>query len=178
MVTYSIREFKSKVSEILRSLEYGQEATIPRHVNPCGKLTPVQPFEEEKPSLRTLRGSMASLPDASSQDFVEVKSLWEPRLPGPAEAQSSGAEQAAPFRSRHPCVVVVPSITRPSHCGGVRRLPIGRDGECYDSSPRDHGCGILLPIGKTRSTGGAGPAVGHTDRSERRRTVRLGPRTA
>ena len=86
MFTYSIREFKSKVSEILRSLEYGQEVTITRHGKPCGKLTPVRPFEEEKPSLRTLRGSMASLPDASYQDFVEAKSLWEPRLPGPAEA--------------------------------------------------------------------------------------------
>ncbi len=32
-----------------------------------------------KPSLRTLRDAFADLPDATYEDFVEIKALWRPR---------------------------------------------------------------------------------------------------
>ena len=35
-----------------------------------------------KPSLRTLRGAFADvLPDLTYQDFLDIKSIWEPRMP-------------------------------------------------------------------------------------------------
>ena len=35
-----------------------------------------------KPSLRTLRGAYAGvLPDATFQDFMDIKKIWEPRMP-------------------------------------------------------------------------------------------------
>lgn len=37
---------------------------------------------DEKPSLRTLRGAYAGvLPDATFQDFMDIKKIWEPRMP-------------------------------------------------------------------------------------------------
>ena len=44
--TYSIREFKAKVSEILRDLEDGEEVIITRRGKPCGKLTGIRPSEK------------------------------------------------------------------------------------------------------------------------------------
>ncbi len=90
MTTYNIREFKARLSEILRSLEDGEEVIITRHGKPCGRLTSMSPGEQ-KPSLRTLRGAYADvLPDATYQDFLDIKSIWEPRLP-PDEEEQDGA---------------------------------------------------------------------------------------
>ena len=87
MTTYSIREFKAKVSEILRDLDDGQEVIITRRGKPCGRLTSVQPPTEMKPSLETLRGALTSLPDAVYEDFLDIKAVWEPRDPSSAETQ-------------------------------------------------------------------------------------------
>ena len=38
-------------------------------------------MNEEKPSLRTLKGAFAELPDASYEDFLDIKAIWEPRMP-------------------------------------------------------------------------------------------------
>ena len=50
----------------------------------CGKpsdaLARTPPPAGRKPSLRTLRGAFAGvLPDATYQDFLEIKALWRPR---------------------------------------------------------------------------------------------------
>ena len=37
--TYSIREVKARLSEILRDLDYGEEVIITRRGRPCGRLT-------------------------------------------------------------------------------------------------------------------------------------------
>ncbi len=80
MTTYSVREFKAKVSEILRSLEDGEEVIITRRGKPCAKLVHVEP--ETKGSLASLRGIFRDrLPDLTWEDFVEAKKIWEPRIP-------------------------------------------------------------------------------------------------
>ena len=79
MTTYSIREFKARVSEILRAVDNGEEVIITRHGKPCGRLTPVSHSTDRRPSLRTLRGSMSHLPDATYEDFLDIKAIWEPR---------------------------------------------------------------------------------------------------
>ena len=79
MTTYSVREFKAKVSEILRDLKEGEEVIITRRGQPCGRLTPVPPSDSKKPSLATLRGAFPDLPDATYQDFLNIKKIWNPR---------------------------------------------------------------------------------------------------
>ena len=74
MTTYGVREFKARISEILRDLEHGEEVTITRRGKPCGRLTPLRRSAEQKPSLRTLRGSVSYLPDASYEDFLDIES--------------------------------------------------------------------------------------------------------
>ena len=73
MTTYNIREFKAKVGEILRALSYGEEVIITRRGKPFGRLSPIQDPTEEKPSLSTLKGSFTGLPEASYEDFLEIK---------------------------------------------------------------------------------------------------------
>ena len=48
--------------------------------DPSG-IPPSDSYDEEKPSLATLRGALADLPDATYQDFREIKTIWEPRMP-------------------------------------------------------------------------------------------------
>ena len=92
MTTYSIREFKARLSEILRDMEEGAEVIITRRGKPCGKLTGLGAPESKKASLSTLRGALRHvLPDATYQDFLDVKAIWEPRLPDPEEADSDDA---------------------------------------------------------------------------------------
>ena len=81
MTTYGIRDFKARVSEILSGLDEGDEVIITRRGRPCGRLTPVSDITRDKPSLRSLRGVLVDLPDASYDDFLEIKALWEPRAP-------------------------------------------------------------------------------------------------
>ena len=79
MATYSIREFKARLSEILRDVEAGAEVIITRRGKPCGRLTAPGAPRKPKASLSTLRGSLSYLPDATYQDFLDVKAIWEPR---------------------------------------------------------------------------------------------------
>lgn len=81
MTTYNIREFKARVSEILNNLTQGEEVIITRRGKPCGKLSPIDSTADEKPSLATLKGSFAHLPEATYEDFQDLKALWEPRDP-------------------------------------------------------------------------------------------------
>ena len=59
MTTYGVREFKAKVSEILRGLEDGEEVIITRRGKPCGRLIPMRPTAQES-ALKRLR----ELPEA------------------------------------------------------------------------------------------------------------------
>ena len=81
MTSYNIREFKSRVSDIIMNLKYGEEVIITRRGKPRGKLSLVQDPGEEKPSLSTLKGAFNTLPDASYEDFVDIKTVWEPKDP-------------------------------------------------------------------------------------------------
>ena len=81
MTTYGVREFKARVSEILGRLDSGDEVIITRRGKPCGRLTPIDHSDAGKPSLGSLRGAMSDLPDASYEDFLDVKTMWEPRVP-------------------------------------------------------------------------------------------------
>ncbi len=80
MTTYGIREFKAKVSEVLREVQNGGEIIITRRGKPCGKLTPMPP-PTPKSSLKALRELGLRLPDATWEDFQEIKKIWEPRVP-------------------------------------------------------------------------------------------------
>ena len=54
---------------------------ITRRGRPCAKLTSVCAPEGGKASLETLRGSLSYLPDADYEDFLDIKAVWEPRIP-------------------------------------------------------------------------------------------------
>ena len=77
MATYSMSEFKAKVSEILKDIDGGEEVIIARRGKLCGRLTAVPQPARTKPSLSTLKGSIHRLPDADYQDFLDIKTLWE-----------------------------------------------------------------------------------------------------
>ena len=77
MTTYSIREAKAHLSEILRDLDRGDEVIITRRGRPCGRLTAVDGGSDDRPSLATLRGALLQLPDAGYQDFLDIKGIWE-----------------------------------------------------------------------------------------------------
>ena len=83
MTIYSIREAKARLSEILRGLDRGDEVIITRRGRPCGRLTAVAVASDDRPSLASLRGALSQLPDASYQDFQDIKGVWETgeRLP-------------------------------------------------------------------------------------------------
>ena len=83
MTTYSIREAKARLSEILRGLDRGEEVIITRRGRPCGRLTAVDTDADDRPSLATLRGALTDLPDAEYRDFQDVKGIWETRTEPP-----------------------------------------------------------------------------------------------
>lgn len=86
MTTVSVRELKAKVSQILRNLEHSEEEIIiTRRGKPCAKLVPVKQHDENKKSLKELRGSLKFLPaDLEYEAFQDIKKVWEPR-PLPTE---------------------------------------------------------------------------------------------
>ena len=81
--TISIRELKSKVSLILRTLEEGinREVVITRHGKPCAKLVSLSRKPEEIPWTEriSLRGTWANLHELSDAEFAEAKRIWEPK---------------------------------------------------------------------------------------------------
>ena len=92
MTTYSIREAKAHLSEILRGLDRGDEVIITRRGRPCGRLTAVDASPDDRPSLSTLRGTFSQLPDAGYQDFLDIKGIWETgeRLPDGVSGDKGG----------------------------------------------------------------------------------------
>ncbi len=87
MTTYGIREFKARVSEILRDLDEEDHVIITRRGRPCARLIPVCDVADERPTLRSLRGAVTDLPDASYEDFLEIKAMWSPGTPPPGETK-------------------------------------------------------------------------------------------
>ena len=77
MTTYTIREAKARLSEILRDLDRGDEVIITRRGRPCGRLTAVDTAVDDRPSLATLQGALTDLPDAEYRDFQDIKGIWE-----------------------------------------------------------------------------------------------------
>ena len=84
MTTYDIQELRDKLSEVLGSLENGQQVTITREGKPCGKLIGMSDGKEKR-SLSTLKGALTDLPEASFEDFQQIKGVWGPPLQPPAE---------------------------------------------------------------------------------------------
>ena len=73
MTTYSIREAKAHLSEILRDLGRGDVVIITRRGRPYGRLTAVEPVAAAELSLATPRGALSELPDVDYQDFRNVR---------------------------------------------------------------------------------------------------------
>ena len=71
METYSVREFKAHLSEILNNLESGDEVIITRRGKPCGRLT-APPLEEGNHSPRSLMGILAT-PYTPDWDYEELQ---------------------------------------------------------------------------------------------------------
>ena len=92
MTTYSIREAKAHLSEILRDLDRGDDVIITRRGRPCGRLTAVDAGADDRPSLATLRGALSQLPDADYRDFQNIKGIWESeeRLPDGVSGDKGG----------------------------------------------------------------------------------------
>ncbi len=76
MTTYGVREFKTRVSDILRNLDDGEEVIITRRGKPCAKLTPIPQSGFGEASRQTLKGAMENLPVATYEDFLEAKKVW------------------------------------------------------------------------------------------------------
>ena len=58
-------------------------------------MTPQEPGEmtEGKLPLSTLRGSLSHLlPDATYEDFLALKTIWEPRLPASEQTERSDTQ--------------------------------------------------------------------------------------
>ena len=83
MTAYGVSQLEANLSAILRKVEDGEEVIITRRGKPCAKLTSVSASEGDKASLETLRGSLTYLPDADHEDFMDIKTVWEPRFASP-----------------------------------------------------------------------------------------------
>lgn len=80
--TIGIREFKAKLSQIISGLDGQGEVVITRHGRPCAKLISIQtPPDRGTAPLASLRDRLPQLPDASYEDFLELKSIWDPKVP-------------------------------------------------------------------------------------------------
>lgn len=77
MPTYTISQFKAKASEILDSLEAGDEVIITRRGKPCGRLTAEDPPVRKKGNQVSLMGAYRDvLPEETWEDFQEAKKIW------------------------------------------------------------------------------------------------------
>lgn len=56
--------------------------TITLRGKPCGRLTFVKAPDAGKPSFETLKGSLAHLPDASYEDFLEIEKEMHSKVNG------------------------------------------------------------------------------------------------
>ncbi len=87
MPAYGVTEFKARFSEILRNLDDGEEVIITRRGKPRARFTRIRRPPEDKLSLSALRDLLPPLPDATYQDFLDIKKIWEPRMPPDADAR-------------------------------------------------------------------------------------------
>jgi len=87
VTTFGIREFKARISEIISELDAGSEVLITRRGKPCARLLPVRKLTGTKPSLASLRGTLADLPDATYEDFQDIKAIWESGPPAPGASE-------------------------------------------------------------------------------------------
>lgn len=82
--TVSVRELKARASELLRDLEEapGDEIIITRHGKPCAKLVSLKGKSDSIPwsERKSLRGTMAHLPELTDADFDDAKKIWEPKI--------------------------------------------------------------------------------------------------
>jgi prevent-host-death family protein len=83
VITITLRELKTRSTEIMKSLEEtpSLEIIITRYGKPCAKLVPIgegsgKPPESERVSLRN---TWSHLPELSDADFEEAKRIWGPR---------------------------------------------------------------------------------------------------
>lgn len=76
MTIYGVREFKTRVSDILRHLDDGEEVIITRHGKPRARLTPIRQSDDGTASTRILRGALEDLPTATYEDFLDAKAIW------------------------------------------------------------------------------------------------------
>ena len=83
VTTITVRELKSKASELLRQFQEDPtlEIVITRHGKPCAKLVPLEKWEGVPASERiSLRDTWAGMHDLSEADFAEAKRIWEPKI--------------------------------------------------------------------------------------------------
>ena len=129
MTTYSVSEFKARLSDILSGLDDGGEVIVTRRGKPCARVTPTDHPDGRKPSLGSLRGALTDLPDASYEDFPEIRTV-----PTPAaveDARALAALRRAAIKARLRALAVTGSV------------PMWRDGRVvYESDP-----GVLFPDG-------------------------------
>ncbi len=94
MPTYSKSEFCAKSSEILKSLENGEEVVITQRGKPWAKLTlshnSSEDRKEREPRFNSLREALIHVRggreltggrEATEEDFQSVKTMW--RMPPP-----------------------------------------------------------------------------------------------
>lgn len=72
MPTYTLTQFKTRASEILDSLDDGDEVIITRRGKPCAKMTAISHTAEEKRPSRSLMGILAT-PNTPDWDHEELQ---------------------------------------------------------------------------------------------------------
>ncbi len=80
--TIGMRELRARLGQVIAGLDRHAEVIITRYGRPCAKLTAVEgPNRPEKASLASLRDRLPRLPDASYDDFQQLKAIWGPSRP-------------------------------------------------------------------------------------------------
>ena len=80
--TIGVRDLKARASELLREIETsGKEFIITVRGRPVARLEPIAPGEAGPPVDGTggSRGIWAHRPEATWDDFMQAKRIWEPR---------------------------------------------------------------------------------------------------
>ena len=86
MPTYTITQFKTNASQILDSLNEGEEVIITRRGKPCAKVTTISPTTEGKRSSRSLMGALATpnTPNLNQEELQalirEIRDEWKPSV--------------------------------------------------------------------------------------------------
>ena len=150
MTTYSIREAKARLSEILRDLDHGDEVIITRRARPCGR----QGVQME-PTARS--GSIAAATRAKGSQRRCGNSMW-------LRCSHSGGQRGAGERRRRqsgprrrPATATIPA--RPgenAHLGGIR-LKSGVKSAPYSPKPDSDGHGALFAVKRAQGKPASAP---------------------